>query len=276
MPTWPFSPHTAFADNTVPKVTATHINDWESAQNSVFWAAYLSRPQCRIFCSDGASIIGTVAPMLIRDLATSKYVYAAAPSFYLTPSDLETPAVSWPASSWLYLYAKCLGGVIVWEISTTAPVITTPDGTSATPSNLFKNGDDSRRYIAAFYSNGSSVIQRFQRIDNETTLLDEAQCVPASAGFTTWQSPSIATYVPPHVQEVTFSAQLENYSVGARALYLTFDGDAPANPRGIYTSAGSYNGELVSVFMASQVFRWKTNSNALDHTVRVSVRSWRD
>lgn len=276
MPTWPFAPHATFSDNTVPKVTATHINDWESAQNSVFWHAYLSRPQCRIFCSDSANIIGTVAPMLIRDLATSKYVYAAAPSFYLTPSDLETPAVSWPASSWLYLYAKCSGGVIVWEISTTAPVVTTPDGTSATPSLLFKNGDDSRRYVASFYSDGSSVLTRFLRIDNETTLLDEAQCVPASAGITTWQSPSIATYVPPHVREVTLSAQLENYSAGARALYITFDGDAPANPRGIYTSAGNYNGELVSVFMASQVFRWKTNSNALDHTVRVSVRSWRD
>ena len=126
------------------------------------------------------------------------------------------------------------------------------------------------------YDHFPSVLQRFQRIDNETTLLDEAQCVPASAGITSWQSPSIATYVPPHVQEVTFSAQLENYSVGARALYLTFDGDAPASPRGVYTSAGAYNGELISVFMASQVFRWKTDSNVLDHTVRISVRKWRD
>lgn len=276
MPTWPFSPHTAFADNTVPKVTATHCNDWESVQNALFWGVYLSRPQCRVYCTDSATISGSVSPMLIRDLATSKYVYVAAPSFSLGPADLETPAMSWPSSSWLYLYAKCSGGVIVWEISTTAPTVTTPDGSSATASCLFKNGDDSRRYVASFYSDGSSLIRRFQRIDNETTLLDEAQCVPASAGITTWQTPSLATYVPPHAQEVTLSAQLENYSAGARALYVTHDGDAPASPRGVYTSSGSYNGELVTVYLASQAFRWKTDSNALDHTVRVSVRKWRD
>jgi hypothetical protein len=276
MPTWPFSPHTAFADNTVPKVTASHINDWETVQNALFWEVYLSRPQCRLYCTDSATISGSVSPMLIRDLATSKYVYVAAPSFSLGPADLETPAMSWPSSTWLYVYAKCSGGVIVWEISTTAPVVATPDGSSSTASCLFKNGDDSRRYVGAFYVDGSSLIQRFQRIDNETTLLDEAMAVPTSAGITTWQTASIATYVPPHATEVELCGQLDNYAAAHRYLSITHAADSPSLPRTVITRPDSFNSTNLSVFLASQAFRWKTDSNSLDHEVRVAVRKWLD
>lgn len=276
MPSWPFSPHTTFVDNSVPKVTATHVNDWESAQNALFWQTYLTRPQCRVYCTDGATIYGSVSPVLIRDLSTSKYVYVAAPSLSVSPADLETPAMSWPTSTWLYLYAKCTSGVIGWEVSTTAPVATTPDGTTTTASYLFKNGDVTRRFVAAFYTNGSSVVKRFQRIDNETVYLDYEQVVPASAGNTSWQTAYLTTYTPPHAQEVDLCGILDNYAAAHRYLYLTHDGDAPSSPRFVMTRPSSLNSDDLTVFLASQAFRWKTDSNSLDHEVRVSVRRWRD
>jgi hypothetical protein len=276
MPTWPFSPHTTFSDNTVPKVTATHINEWEAAHNALFWAVYLSRPQCRVYCTDGANVVGYVSPMVIKDTATSKYRYVGAGALSITPADLETPAASWPVSSWLYLYATCTHGVIGWEVSTTGPTVISPDGSSFSAQPLFKTGDETKRYICSFYSDGSSVLTRFHRVDNVTTYIDEAMVVPTSAGITTWQAVSLATYVPAHAVEVDLCGMLDNYAATYRSLYLTFTGDAPAAPRGIITRADSFNSANLGVYLIGAGFSWKTNSNAFDHEVRVAVRGWKD
>lgn len=275
MPTWPFSPHTTFSDNTVPKVTATHINEWEAAHNALFFHAYLQRPQMRVYCTDAATVVGYVSPMVIKDTATAKYRYVGAGALSITPADLETPAVSWPVSSWLYLYATCTNGVIGWKVSTTAPTVISPDGSfSAQP--LFKTGDETKRYICSFYSDGSSVLTRFHRVDNVTTLIDEAMVVPTSAGIATWQAVSLATYVPAHAVEVELCGMLDNYAAVYRSLYLTFTGDAPASPRGIITRADSFNSANLGVYLIGAGFSWKTDSNALDHEVRVAVRGWKD
>ncbi len=276
MPTWPFSPHTTFSDNTVPKVTATHINEWEAAHNALSFCAYLQRPQMRVYSTDGANVVGYVSPMLIKDTATSKYRYVGAGSLFITPGELETPAVSWPVSTWLYLYATCTNGVISWEVSTTAPSVISPDGTSFSAQPLFKTGDETKRYICSFYSDGSSVLPRFHRVDNVTTYIDEAMVVPTSAGIATWQAVSLATYVPAHAVEVELCGMLDNYAAAYRSLYLTFTGDAPASPRGIITRADSFNSVNLGVYLIGAGFRWKTDSNALDHEVRVAVRGWKD
>lgn len=274
--TWPFDPHATFVDNSTPKVTATHINEWEAAHNALSFCAYLQRPQMRVYCTDGANVVGYVSPLLIKDTATSKYRYVGAGALFITPSELETPAVSWPVSSWLYLYATCTNGVIGWKVSTTAPTVISPDGSSFSAQPLFKTGDETKRYVCAFYSDGSSVLTRFHRVDNITTMIDEAQPVATSAGITAWQAVSLATYVPAHAVEVELCGSLDNYAVAHRALYITFAGDAPAAPRSIIARPDSFNSANLSVYLNSAAFRWKTDSNALDHEVRVSVRSWKD
>jgi hypothetical protein len=65
---------------------------------------------------------------------------------------------------------------------------------------------------------------------------------------------------------------LDNYAATYRSLYLTFTGDAPAAPRGIITRADSFNSANLGVYLIRAGFRWKTDSNALDHEVRVAVR----
>lgn len=274
--TWPFDPHATFGDNSTPKVTATHINEWEKNHNALSFHAYLQRPQMRVYCTDGANLVGYVSPMLIKDSATAKYRYVGAGSLFITPGELETPAVSWPASTWLFLYATCVNGVIVWKVSTTAPTVISPDGSSFSAQPLFKTGDETMRYVCAFYSDGASVLKRFHRVDNVTTYIDEEQCVPASAGINAWQTASLATYVPAHAVEAELDGTLDNYGAGYRYLYVTFVGDAPAAPRSVCTSAGSYNASTMSVYLNGASFRWKTDSNVLDHTVRISIRSWKD
>jgi len=274
--TWPFSPHTTYLPNSTPKVTAASLNDMEASHNALSFHAYLQRPQMRTYCTDGANVVGYVSPMVIKDTATSKYRYVGAGSLFITPSELETPAVAWPVSSWLYLYATCVNGVIVWKVSTTGPAVISPDGTSFSAQPLFKTGDENKRYVCAFYSDGSSVLTRFHRVDNITTLIDEAMVVPTSAGIATWQAVSLAAYVPDHAVEVELCGQLDNFAATYRSLYLTFTGDAPSSPRGIITRADSFNSANLSVYLNSAAFRWKTDSNAIDHEIRVAVRAWRD
>ena len=276
MPTWPFAPHATFSDNSVPKVTSTYINEWEAAHNALFFQAYLQRPQMRVYCTDGANVVGYVSPMVIKDSATSEYRYVGGGALFITPSELETPDVAWPVSSWLYLYATCVNGVIVWKVSTTAPTVISPDGSSFSAQPLFQTGDENKRYICSLYSDGSSVLTRFHRVDNVTTLIDEAMVVPASAGNTSWQTVSLSTYVPAHAVEVDLCGQLDNYAATYRTLFLTFAGDSPASPRNIITRADSFNSVNLAVYLLGASFRWKTDSNALDHEVRVAVRGWKD
>ena len=274
--TWPFDPHATFGDNSTPKVTATHINEWEKNHNALSFHAYLQRPQMRVYSTDGANVVGYVSPMLIKDTATAKYRYVGAGALFITPSELETPAVSWPVSTWLYLYATCTNGVIGWKVSTTGPTVISPDGTSFSAQPLFQTGSEDKRYICSFYSDGSWVLKRFHRVDSVTTFIDEEQCVPASSGITTWQTASLATYVPAHAVEAELDGTLDNFAAAYRYLYITYVGDASTAPRSVCTSAGSYNASTMSVYLNGASFRWKTDSNALDHTVRISIRSWKD
>lgn len=276
MPTWPFAPHATFSDNTVPKVTATYINEWEKNHNALSFHAYLQRPQMRVYCTDGANVVGYVSPMLIKDTATSKYRYVGAGSLFITPSELETPGVAWPASTWLYLYATCTNGVVGWKVSTTAPSVISPDGTSFSAQPLFKTGDETKRYICSFYTDGSSVLTRFHRVDNVTTFIDEAMVVPASAGIATWQSASLSAYVPPHAVEVALCGMIDNYAATYRTLFLTFAGDSSPSPMSVISRADSFNSSVVSIYLNGASFRWRTDSNALDHEVRVAVRGWKD
>ena len=84
--TWPFDPHATFGDNSTPKVTATHINEWEKNHNALSFHAYLQRPQMRVYSTDGANVVGYVSPMLIKDTATAKYRYVGAGALFITPS----------------------------------------------------------------------------------------------------------------------------------------------------------------------------------------------
>jgi hypothetical protein len=76
------------------------------------------------------------------------------------PAELETPAVSWPVSSWLYVYATVHQRRHRLEVSTTAPDGHQPRWHVVLGVNhLFKTGDETKRYVCAFYSDGSSVLQ---------------------------------------------------------------------------------------------------------------------
>lgn len=65
---WPYSPHATYLPNSTPKVTAAVLNDFEASHNALSFHAYLQRPQMRVYCTDGANVVGYVSPMLIQGL----------------------------------------------------------------------------------------------------------------------------------------------------------------------------------------------------------------
>ena len=57
---------------------------------------------------------------------------------------------------------------------------------------------------------------------------------------------------------------------------ITADEAAVHPQRSVITRADSFNSANLGVYLNGAGFRWKTDSNALDHEVRVAVRGWKD
>ena len=286
MSTWPFSPHTAFTDNSVPKVTATHLNDWELIMTSAAWQLSLARPSFVMLSTDGSTIGGHIAPLVMRDNATSKWTYATFP--YVT---IDSTSVSggggFVNSAWHVAYARCTNGVtsIVVEAATN-PTILTPDGTSSLPYPNCKSGDDTYRYIFAFYVDGGGLIQRFAARDGVVTWLDDIYVVGSGAGgmggAVTWQTANTHTVgaSPFWAKELDVHGLVYNTSAGADCdLAISYSGDTSTIPRVITASRDASGGPEtcggeLTIFAPQYSIQWKTETTSC--VVKVKARKWRD
>lgn len=225
--TYPFDPRKTYTDNSVPKVTAGDLTAFQAADNAMAWRTYLSRPEVRMSSTNGTSVDAVVSPMMIRDTATSQYTYCAWSDLVITTSSLDAPAMAWPTSKWLYVYVYCTNGVGSVEASETAPTVITPDGSSKTMSPLFKTGDETRRYIGSFYSNGSSVLRRFSMFNGLYTYLAKQVALAvttAGAGYTTWNVIDLSEFVPPKANLARILAGMANKANTVNNLLLSPDG----------------------------------------------------
>jgi hypothetical protein len=132
---WPFTPITTFIAKSVPKVTAAFLNSLQTAQNAVFAPVYHRRPSIYVESTNGTQVLVSAASLTVKDSATNEYVYIEQVG--------RTVSTTWPTSAWRYLYLVSTNGVASVEISSTGP--TNPFFASP----LFKDGDETRRYLCA-------------------------------------------------------------------------------------------------------------------------------
>lgn len=224
---YPFTPDTTFSDNSVPKVTAGHLNRWQNVDNALAWATYHQRPQAISRSTNSADVIVSVAPMMILDAALNIYTYCAWADATLTPAQLETPAASWPSDKWLYVYAYSDSRIGKMVVSETAPAVIMPAVGVSMPHRLWKTGDETRRLVAEFRTDGAGNVLRFKQQNQRSRYLDKQTALAvttAGAGWTTYNSVDLSAYVPPQAQMVDLLAALSHKAAGGNIFQLSSDG----------------------------------------------------
>lgn len=190
---FPFSPLVTFADNSVPKATASFLNDLQAGINCAARPIYMTQVNALSESRDGTGIILAIGSTLIKDETTLKYTYVDGYSGTLNTSGLAN-------NTWYYVYLVSTNGVSSVEYATTAP---------ATPtigfSPLWKNGDETRRYVCAFLSDGAGAVISFFCIHGRYTLLpaNPIYLVSSAAGATSYSaSIALTPGAPPHAWRV--------------------------------------------------------------------------
>mgnify|MGYP000211003169 CR=1 FL=1 len=236
----PFTPQQTFSDNTVPKVTAEFMNRDQAGLNAAARPVYMRKPSISAESTNGTQIsIGPGAPaFMVLDAVSSEYVSVEYSGSTTLDSTFLSPAGSFAASTWYYVYGKSASGVIGFEISDTAP-----EGGNL----LYKTGDETRRYLCCFRTDNGGNIVPF-RATNGRYLYDLALHVSLSGGFqiagtSNWQSWSLTSYhyggylVPPHVNRALFHffASLSNILVYVRPYGTSYSVGSSPTPRFLKT-----------------------------------------
>lgn len=183
---WPFTPHTTHSDNTVPKITADEMNQIQAGINAAARPIYLTRAAVRASSLDYVTISIDIPALMILDFASSTYVYNDPWSTTLTPSRLP--------NTWFYCYQVSTNGVRTLETATTAPA-SSPTGP------IYKGSDETRRYLFAFRTDGSSDIKPFHML-NGRYIYGKTEVVNGLFSSATFTSVSLAASIPPHAQRV--------------------------------------------------------------------------
>lgn len=212
--TYPLTPRDTYTNNSVPKITADAANDWQFGTNALAWPTYLSRPEVKLVCTDGAQLTLYVQPLMIKDAVLGKYRYVPFNPLTATPAQLDTPAANWPASKWLHVYVYSENQVGKVEVSETAPENWAVAATTRTPSKLFKTGDETRRYVGAFRTGagGAPAVRKFQMLNFEYTNLEQVVGfyvdTNGDATWTNYKSIDLAAFVGPNAVSVGLLTQL--------------------------------------------------------------------
>lgn len=211
---YPLTPRDTYTNNSVPKVTADAINDWQFGANALAWSVYLSRPQVKMSCTDGAQITAYVQPCMILDAVQAKYRYVAFDPLTATPAQLDAPAAVWPANKWLHVYVYAENQVGKIEVSETPPVNWAVSVTTRTPSKLFKDGDETRRYIGAFHTGAgpTPAVRKFQMLNghyvNLELVIGYSVDTTGDATWTSYKSIDLSAFVGPNAVSVGLLTQL--------------------------------------------------------------------
>jgi hypothetical protein len=272
---WPFTPLVSFLAGLTPKVTAAFLNSVQSAINAVARPGYLDQTRCKSIALDNATVQVVVSATMIKDAATSQIVFCEYTGATLTPAHLTpTPAMTWPTSRWLYAYLVCTNGVASFEVSETGPDITI----ARTP--LWKTGDETRRYLVSFYSDGSGNLYRFGSIYGRYTYTDRVGVVNVTAGSTSLVPTSIATAAPPHALSLGIQGYGDSTYTGSNAVYITPDGVGSNFTILFVWTAYSGSGErpwaagyLNLPLLNGDSIQWKTTSTGVSSLV-INAVEW--
>jgi hypothetical protein len=253
---WPFTPLVTFLSKSVPKVTHTFLNSLQSAVNAIFAPVYHRRASIYVESTNGTQVLVFAASLTVKDEVTGEYVYIEQVG--------RTVTTAWPASAWRYLYLVSTSGVASVEVSSTAPA-------TGTAGPLFKNGDETRRYLCAVRCDGGGGVVKFNMIDGRYTYLDDGLYVQTAAvGTGAWAAVSMSSYVPPHARRVDLKVRIQNASGGvAGASYRTF------STGGILLSAdaNSFDECDLKIATAGNAMEWNAPATTTVHTL---VRGWEE
>lgn len=283
--TFPFVPYATYSDNSVPKVTGDALNAEQDLLNALTWPAYLARPDVKMRCEDGISIVVLPSPMMIFDVPLNKHTYCAWAETSITSADLDIPAASWPVSRWIHVYAYSENRVGKIEASETAPAVIMPAMGVSSSVKIFKTGDESRKYLGRFWSDATSVARRFKMANFEYVNLDQVIALSVNTStapaWASYVAIDLSDYVGLDAVSVTLAARMiGNVNPFDVVLELSPDsGSVPIvacevepNSVGVYTSIKRTS--LVMPLLGTTIYG-RVNP-AIDPDVRLEVNAWKE
>ena len=271
---WPFTPITTFLAKSVPKVTAAFLNALQTIHNATFAPVYHRRPSIYVESSDGNNVLVYAASLTVKDSVTGEYVYIDQVG--------RTVTTTWPANAWRYLYLVSASGVASVEISSTAPA-------TSIASPLFKNGDETRRYLCSVQCNAGGTVDQFWMRDGVYHWIkdDERYIVGSgaggAAGSVSWTNVSISSQCPAHARAIRVLGRITNSdTVNISELLIRQGGASLTDPVstvavGTANSGGANIGQdhlLIPLFGATSI-DW-ANLSATSITIVVRAEGWEE
>ena len=245
----------------------------------------LCRPSVKMRCTDGGTIVVQPSPMMIFDAPLNKHTYCAWAETTIDSTSLDVPSGAWPADKWVYVYGYSENRVGKIETSETAPAAIMPAVGVSTASKVFKAGDESRKYLGCFYSDGAFTVRRFRMSDFQYVNLDQVIALSVNTGadpaWSSYVAIDLADIVGPDAVEATFAARMiGNVNPFDVVLELSPDsGTVPIvacevepNTGGAYTAIKR---SLVVMPLLSTTIYGRVTP-ARDPDVRLEVNGWKE
>lgn len=180
-------------------------------------------------------------------------------------SELEGGGV-YANNTFYYVYAYISGGLVTFQISTTAP----------DAYRIFKSGGTTHKYLFSFITNGIGNVARFywdrgtMILHNERVVVNSSPVVAASV--------SLAGYIPPHSKIAIVRSTLDNSAgAGGHAYIGPTPTDVASNDgRQMFVGANSLNSEAYDLALGetSQDFDHIVNAGTTAHAL--ACVGWRE
>lgn len=180
------------------------------------------------------------------------------------------------ASTWHYLYARIVSGVITLVVSTTAPA-TSPVGGGVT----FMSGDPTRRYLACFRTDASGVPIPIRKSGRSYVYehMDASNRVLSGGAATTNTTLSgLAAVVPPHAKSYGARMNLTTLSSQAGEVQCTINDEHYAKNPPIAQNRIAFATVEVPTGsgFGAHYYRLSVASGAIDSTVTIHVPGFRE
>lgn len=169
-------------------------------------------PRVRISCTGADNVVRvTCAGLLaVQQSAAPQTRYLSigptGPGYPLDPTS-NGGAATWPANSWLYIYAYEVGGGVGLLTSTTAP----------DAGLIFKSDDTSRRYLGCFRTdNAGSPLPVPMTAERGVYRYVAPQVAAALGTDTVYTAVALGSFIPPHARRVLmWATAVSETGVGA-------------------------------------------------------------
>ena len=180
----------------------TFLNSLQSAVNAIFAPVYHRRASIYVESTNGTQVLVFAASLTVKDSATGEYAYIEQVG--------RTVSMTWPTSTWRYLYLVSTNGVASVEISSTAPA-------TGTAGLLFKTGDETRRYLCAVRCDPAetSSVQHRSTVGTRGSTTTRTR---RGVGTVAWVPLDMSIFVPPHARRNIRARGLRTRLVGLALL----------------------------------------------------------